>query len=283
MSKIKIVILCVLGVVAITLLLMLTRGHPKQDLISRAGPGTPLQIGVSPDGKWILQWAGKGDHFPRQPIARAQNGSRTVKWPYDNYGDNGCWLPDSRHWASLEVGSAGTILLMFSLDNPQITRIPLSLPMASSYLLGVTPQGHALFANDRPETHSRFGSDTLTVVDANITTHLPTMRTFSIKKPDQENGDWGQVSLAPQGDRLAWVYFSNRPSSIGSWVSLWTKHSYVGGRETLDLWVSRLDGSPPRYVGEVNGQQLSFGAWWTPDGKSLSLTVDGASYAVPVG
>ena len=129
----------------------------------------------------------------------------------------------------------------------------------------------------------------MTVTDVDITTPSPTMRTYLIKKPDLThtgltNGDWGQIRLSPKGDRLAWIYASSRPSGIRSWISFWTKHIYAGGNETLDLWVSSLDKSAPRYVGAISGRQVSPApeVAWTPDGRSLNLKVDGSAYAVPV-
>jgi len=285
LNKPKIVLIGIVGSAAIAAIVLLPSAkRSNHDLAGRLRPipGPIVLPDASPDGKWVLQSTGMGDNVPHFPVAQEKNGTHTITWPYRFYNNDGHWLADSRQWVSLETASAGKTLLVFSLDKPQIKRILLSLPPDAGDLLGVTPQGHALFSNPCPDVRSRIGSDTLTVADADITTNPPTIRTFSIKKPDQQNGDWGRVSLSPQGDRLAWVYFSNQPSGITAWFTYWTKHSYAGGKETLDIWVSRLDGSAPHYVGNLNGQSLSFGACWAADGKSLNLTVGDKSYAAPV-
>ena len=167
-----------------------------------------VRDGISPDGRWILKVINRGDNFPRVPVAQSLNGianhqvAGSLFW-----ADNGWWLPDSRHWASLEVTNEGRTLMVFSLDNAHIRRIPLTLMPETTNLIGFTPQGHALFTNVRPDVHSYKDSGTLAVADVDISTTPARIRMFSLKKPAQAGGEWGQVILSPKGDRVAWVYF----------------------------------------------------------------------------
>ena len=165
---------CGLTIAALVAIFAIRHSRLEKDLLRNAVViAATARIGVSPDGKWVLQDTGVGDSPNHTPIAVATGGSRTLRWPYrDYYLGPGVWFPDSRHWAVFRVGNAGGTLLIFSLDS-RLQRLPISLPPDTSNLIGFTPQGHALFTKDRPEVHSRNGADTQPIADVDISATPP--------------------------------------------------------------------------------------------------------------
>lgn len=251
---------------------------------------------ASPDGRWVLWDTGKWENSRHILAATSRDGARTMKWPEarDVWEDQGFWLSDSRRWVAITYQPTGQTfqghpasarsLAIYSVDKPGVIGMPLLNDTGTSRILGVTPQDKIILCDATGEQPITPGqrAQPLTLLERSLDPKHPQERQVQVARPD-ERADTTRFLLSPQGDRIAWFLFSARPSTIEGWLSLWTKHGYLVGRETLDVWVGRLDGSAPHKIGGMSGSHVSFpaGPRWTPDGKRISFVNNGILYTVP--
>jgi hypothetical protein len=137
--------------------------------------------------------------------------------------------------------------------------------------LGVTTKNHVVFcAFDAPE-----------FADVDLNTTRQNVRRTLLQPPP------GVVpqSLAPQGDRLAWVSGNPPPSRFMERLNVLLglrRYDHVG------LWVSHMDGSGMTEIAHWVIQPLPIPSSvprpiWTPDGRRLSIRVGNALWLIPAG
>ena len=250
---------------------------------------------VSPDGQWVL-W--NMQKFSSSPVGMAATrcvDGKTARWHLQTDRSEGHWLPDSRHWVAITSIAPGwlrngqpqygTNFSVFCVDHPGVRMYRVSTPSSPGYILGATPQGKIILNN----SYSGWGTPgqatpPLSFLEVSLQTHPPTVRAFQVPQPQVPAGRSAEVLLSPRGDRLLWSTSSTRPSNIVGWLSLWTRHSFLGGATTLDIWTCPINGGSPQHIGTWSGQQISFpsAVCWNPDGKHISFTLNGTLQSVSV-
>jgi hypothetical protein len=252
-------------------------------------------VSASPDGQWVLWNTQQYENSAPGFAATRRADGKTIRWPnFQMDRSEGFWLPDSRHWIGITLVPTGQMMhghpvgstrfAIFDVNHPGFQSYPIASDTGGSRILGVNTQGHVILDNSSSQAGFGQSSPPLSLSEVTLISPQPTAHPFSVIQPQTPPGESAYIFLSPQGDRLLWVNFSSRPSSIISWLSLWTRHSFVGGTESLDVWVLPLNGSASRHVGTWNSRQLSFGpaVRWNPDGKHISISLNDTLCSVPV-
>jgi hypothetical protein len=93
-----------------------------------------------------------------------------------------------------------------------------------------------------------------------------------------------EVRLSPQGDRLLW-YFQIYHVPPFVQIARRLRIPYLDITQSVEVWVSQLDGSRPRRVGALNPSShdhLARPVEWTPDGHHIGFVYDGVLWTKPV-
>lgn len=213
-------------------------------------------------------------------------------------GGNLAWQPDNRGWMRLIWGNGAPRIQTQTLDSPRLTEQTLSdvtetvlKAPGGTYgtrgglqILGVTPNQHLLTASPAPLLPGQ-----VYFYDMALTPAARPSRTYTVSLPGNYYAD--TIALSPSGDRLAWKLYGHHRSSV-SFLNGLLWHLFPNLAQSpqpvIGLWVSRLDGTGMHEVGEMpvprqDGWNLSLSDLsWTPDGKRLSFTYDGALWTVPI-
>jgi hypothetical protein len=234
---------------------------------------------VSEDGKWLLRQRYKNNRWIW--MAAEIYGNRTLERPMPvgayapaNPGWR-AWLPDSRHWAEVRNVNNSLVGNIFSVDTPEVRTFPLAAPAAafstargnSLAPIGFTPPRHALMADWYPGQIVD-----ILVYDFDLDKPAALPRQFTLKRPADSRID--ELHLSPNGDRIAWLLYCEHSPFIARYFGRWMPRP----DSTVELWVSRLDGTGTRLVGSQPvahnlgpqkdcPQQVR----WAPDGKRLSF------------
>lgn len=274
-------------------------------------------ITASPDGQWVL-WNMQtfSTSKPGMAATRRSDG-KTVRWPgLQTDRSTGFWLPDSRRWVSMMPVNTGKMIgkshvyadkfVVYSVDHPSVqtyglpdvrtttswwengaVKTVLSAPAPpegghfQGDILGTTPQGHMIIARGSPEAQGPPGGTPppFSLSEMTLSSTNPVTRDFQITLPQASPSNYGRIALSPQGDRLLWTCFSNRPASLQAWFDKLVHHAYSGATESLDVWICPLNEKPPRHLGTWSGSRLG-NCRWNPDGRHLSFVKDQALYQV---
>ncbi len=273
---------------------------------------------LSPDGRRLL-WTGVRHAQNVWPPSRSGINTRYVLPRPGNYyqdfrvmvtaldgsqqidrqqGGNLAWQPDNRGWMRLIWGNGAPRIQTQTLDSPRLTEQTLSdvtetvlKAPGGTYgtrgglqILGVTPNQHLLTASPAPLLPGQ-----VYFYDMALTPAARPSRTYTVSLPGNYYAD--TIALSPSGDRLAWKLYGHHRSSV-SFLNGLLWHLFPNLAQSpqpvIGLWVSRLDGTGMHEVGEMpvprqDGWNLSLSDLsWTPDGKRLSFTYDGALWTVPI-
>lgn len=252
-------------------------------------------ISASPDGQWVLWNTQTFSSSPPGMAATRRADGKIVLWPHlQTWQSTGFWLPDSRRWVCVNFVLTGQMinghpvaekrLVVYDVNRPGTRSFAIPGDTGVENILGVTPQGKVIFNDSFDQWGGPPGQPQppLSLREVSLKGPQPTARTFQVQVPKTPPGEGARVSLSPQGDRLLWTCFSARPNSFLLWFSSLTHRSFSGGRESLDIWTCPLNGSAPSHVGTWNRPRMGFIACWNPDGKHVSMTMDGELYSVSV-
>ena len=274
-----------------------TRGHTDISVPGLNAVQAGHIIAPSPDGQWVLWDMRKYNNSAPGMAATRRADGRTIFWPKIQMdSDAGFWLPDSRRWIGDTYIPTGKFIrgrpvaekrfVVYNVDRPGFQSYRIPGGNGVDRILGVNTEGHVIL----DESYHGWGGPPgqpqppLSLVEVSLDTPIPTARPLQVPQPQTPPGEASNILLSPQGDRLIWSSSSIRPSTIVGWLSSWTRHSFTRGTISLDVWVCRMDGTPPQHLGTWSGQQVSFpsAVRWNPDGKHLSFTMQGILYSVPV-
>ena len=228
-------------------------------------------------GYWILSPDRNMLFWPERtkprPIwhAATLDGAQSHFWAQPNGDGVGsetpyyAWMPDSRGWVALLRRAEERLdLAIGSFDRHGVDRLIEYFHRGPGFgfpglaVLGVTEkcEGIAALWGGLDSSVRLFRFD--------VRADNPTPDGFVIHPPNGTNAL--QIALSPSGDHLGWVL-------------------HAGTNRRLDeFWVSRLDGTDMRKVGEVSykaffpmeDEHHPEGLAWTPDGRRLSFIYKGS-------
>lgn len=239
---------------------------------------------LSPDGKWALNHhaeatgvefllhAVEGTKTVRRSVARSIVDANLVAMAY---GGELAWMRDSRRWLWHPHADMEYTLhfYLYGLDSPGLLRsLKVAMPKERAFfgadlppedLLGITADGLGLLAHG---TESRDVADRLELFTFRMD-RSSTAQAVAFTLPATATAF---PALSPTGDRIAWEL-------------------YVEGEthDTLEIWISRTDGSGMHALGKRDIEPGSYegltGAIkWLPGGKSLSFLYQDRLYTLPV-
>jgi hypothetical protein len=276
-------------------LLLTTDQFEQRDLktgaraVGTLGSATPSQHvwRASPDGQRLLA-------FDNGPAFTVLEQGTVVEQRDDFEGWGGdaaamatsgiAWLPDSRRWLAWSPHHSKAPLRLYSVDAPNGPPIKMETTENRSHLIGVTPDLLVVQA-DAPAPPAAV--DHITLTHFGVYPNRAPRHTTTFRLPT--TAQIAELELAPQGDRLAWLFVDARRSPLIT--MLIRLFPALAGRfpptEGISVWVSRLDGTEMHEIGfeqtHATGKETNVATdlRWVPDGKRLSYLMNGALYTVP--
>ena len=224
------------------------------------------------------------------------DGAGLTRIPRPVIGNEAVWLRDGRGWACLDGGldwDRHATLVVNRLGSPREQRLPLSgTPEAirrvaeQETLLGFRADGHALVWTFAPGYKGNGeGTEASEMLADFAVAPGATIHLASVPLPQGVSLDW--LLLSPRGDRLACLTSRETPSRWPRLLQPLLRRLGVKTppSQTLELWVSDLDGRNRRLVGglttsaDTDEVELT---QWTGDERTLTFEHHGDLYAVPV-
>ena len=192
------------------------------------------------------------------------------------------WAPDGRSW--LTVDRSGRAQL-FGVRQRQAT-------VFNHQPIGAIPiwfdgRGHVGY-----EMSDNNDAERVSIIDLDPVSHGAARR---VELPPATESVY-DAKVSPQGDRLAW--YIGRRAERPAWVDKLLTVFHIGGAsvrvrvgqspppiDTEGIWVSKLDSTDMREVGEVKAEWAPVGMGsftWCPDGRHVLVTYRNGIYVVPV-
>jgi hypothetical protein len=200
------------------------------------------------------------------------------QWPlWDGYV---AWAPDGRSWL---IGNAQGAAKLYSLGRDMPT-VYSGLPGMAA-LAWFDGRGHAGFQKIGGQQNG------YCIADLDSPDKRPP---HPVKLPPATLIVYG-VKVSPRADRLAW--YIGRKVKQPAWIEWLYSMLHVGGAaapsgpngpppiDTEGIWISRLDGTEMREVGEVKAEWAPKGMGsftWCPDGTRVLVTYRNGIYVIPV-
>jgi hypothetical protein len=242
---------------------------------------------ISPNGKWLL-WDTPVYSIPTMFFAISSDGSKVLRWPkepHEDYANELLWNANSAGWIRLRYSPDGIGLRRAELFDLGAARGPMvvSFPPNSlgGRLLGRVPDGRLLISN-----WWTIKQDVAYCALFDLGAPKLPVRSYSIKSP--YGTEIRALALSPQGTRLAWSVYSKPPSVNGP---LWLRRlratfGMAAPRNSMELWLSRFDGSDMRRLGAIPSSFGKIGnvgdCRWSPNGKQLAFAYNHSLYVLSV-
>ncbi|MCW3097371.1 MAG: hypothetical protein JWL77_2989 [Chthonomonadaceae bacterium] len=259
-----------------------------------------LDVQPSPNGKWLF-WvkmkgppsgAGSGSWLsgPEAFHAYITRLADTHTRELDGL-QGGQWEPDSRHIIDISPLSEGanesTVVIRDALTSSISRTMPFApnvsstrgntIMVAPDRLLGISPI----------DTLERFSNEyaPVDITEYGLDETLHITHKWSVALPPQTT--LREAKISPIGDRIAWLVDAKDVAPGLAALHRLIPFIKVPSQPRHELWISRLDGTGMRILGETstkvrNGNPLLIGDLrWLPDGKHLSFFYDGALWTVP--
>lgn len=261
---------------------------PGKRMVAFGGPGNF----VSPDGRWVL--------VPLIERAVATDGSRTLDMTR-GYQDECLWLPDSRHWVTLDSHGGGLTALVQGLEQSRAVRaVPLGSPdgitrgwgNVGADLLGMVGPDRILAQTTPMRAEDGFSWEWARRLLGLPARHgrawmrffefsvggpgAPAVRQYTVPLPASVTR--ASAALSRQG-RLAWLLFH-------------TTGEYDQHLRYVDLTVSHPDGAQMRTIGRLVMDPASYKAqdesqWpdkltWLPDGAHVRFVFKDMLWTIPI-
>jgi len=233
--------------------------------------GTPRWINPSPDGKAVRWNAGTQQHVAQM------DGSYHHIWSLDS---NLCWL-DSGHLSEIGYKDGDTPFAVRIYD----IRIPghpdaLILPKAALQWSNLRQCG-AHLCNFRDNGNTVAISD----VDLSARNFGSRLQEHTHSVPVPESATVEEIQFSPDGTRVAWLFKRRHDTLIGQ-LERRVFHRSPPVQETLELLVSKLDGSQMHLVGWMRypverPRPVYRGLKWLPGGRKLSFVYKKQLWVVP--
>jgi hypothetical protein len=201
--------------------------------------------------------------------------------------DDKAWLPDHIRW--LEVGEirngeydgpTRSGIFLHSLDRPEFSKGKLVFDTTEMRSVqGITPD-YRLIASDWPGGDGK----QITLYEMGISSNTMPKRQVKFHAPPETN--LVEMTLSPQGDRMAWLFSYDRSYPFASLLARFLP-ALKKKTHGVGLWVSRTDGRDLHVIGyqpseEKQGVLYNVQAiGWMPDGKRIRFTYKNVLYTVP--
>jgi hypothetical protein len=259
--------------------------------------GRATDFSVSPDGKWFLWRTTKVGRAPSWNVCEVEGRRYAESKPVESELPQlrfwtGAWMPDSRRWVELAGDTKKPFLVIKGVNSGEKDQfIPVhwipSGPMRTVDLLpnvlGVTRGGHVIATAALPSS-----ATSVELFDFAPVANGSAKKISIMLPPEVLSVD--EIILSPGGDRIAWRLQCIRASRFGAWLQKLFHVKNPGFRNTVELWISKSDGSGMQEIGHTeavpNAQYLDsrhpHSIRWTPDSKKLSYLYMNRLYTVPV-
>ena len=230
-----------------------------------------------------------GDSFMTPDMTRRLNRSLTrwvltdlkgkelMAWPMRD--NDPYWAPDGKSWVSIDQSRHR--ITRYTMDSGRPTS--LRLPQRNAEPLAYDGKETVISVQQGgAPTRLCFTTFTGQTTSRDVTMPPGTSQIFEVK-------------ASPQGDRIGW--YIGRGGRTTTWVEKLLQFFRIGGTpssgagrnapyvNTEGIWVSRLDGTGMRPVGEVAAEWAPVGMGsftWRPDGKQVLITYRNGIYRIPV-
>lgn len=269
--------------------------------VNRSIAPTTFPVGFlffSPDNTHVL-WFGKENvlYMARLDGSDLQRYPAKVKHA-DIYNTWILWLEDSRRWAEVTYyrdDDGGTVYL-HDIDVPNSAEALRFTPLAPGqsaifWFFGNSPPG-SLHLFGKP-----FDPDVVTtteeVDEMDLTVSAQPLHRYRVMFPMPV--EVKDIGMSPDGKHIAWtVCATQQPPALLKWL---LPHRFEP-QTTWAIWVSHMDGSEMREIGDVKTEENTSaastgtsvkayerdeisGLGWTPDGKHLSFLYANSLWTVP--
>jgi hypothetical protein len=251
---------------------------PLTRLNALIGASRPADWLLSSDHRWILWretvWCEGRNEAHFDFVAARINGRRSVRWTVDGDHCNGpfFWQPGTHYWVHLmQSGGALSEAQFFDLGHPHRKRVIPLPPIEQTDLLGVRPDGSVLLTEEYYESSYDSRKEKLRLTELRFVRGRAVTRTWAICVPS--TGENAQISLSPDGKRLAWL------------IRQGATPEQAKNPQQAVLYVSGVDGTDSRWVGTIrfrtdHEQYYTFLPGWYPDSKRLLLRFRDRLYGV---
>jgi hypothetical protein len=229
-----------------------------------------------------------GDSFLTPDLSRRLNRSLTrwiltdlrgkelMAWPMRDYEPH--WAPDGTSWITVDQSRRRVTKYTVQSTRPTVFRLPDVMAQPLAY------DGKETVISVQPgAARSRLRFTTLTGHSNTRDVTMPpgTSQVFEVK-------------ASPQGDRIGW--YVGRGARSGPWLHKLLRFFRIGAAspgagynaptvDTEGIWISKIDGTDMRPVGEVVAEWAPVGMGsftWRPDGRQVLITYRNGIYRIPV-
>jgi hypothetical protein len=239
---------------------------------------------LSPNGKWaltIMQARGGDIYFIERTDGKRQLRYRrsTSQDPFDVV-----WTTDDKKMVVSVSTMDGARLLTYPLDKLASIAPIDAADLYNTLRLGVLPDNRVLAVSlascDPIIPHHK----TIDLIECALNNGV-LVHKHVIPYPNNPNTFTLDAALAPNGERIAWL-FSSR-SDPPFYDFLYSVYNALGRKpaDTVSLYISKSDGGDMRALGNVSlkaGDAAPNNLRWTPSGDNLSFLYHARLYLVPV-
>lgn len=261
-----------------------TINNQETELIDLSQPqatqyNTCLKSTISADRKHLLLWV--QDVFTNKFVTCRLDGSGCKVHVLSTVGEYRypvTWTGDSRHWLEFYLPSIdGNYAVVWHGLNGEKKALGAIVEIGQP--LGVDLNGRLLLYQEVVGTTIKHNLYTF-----DLTVGLPLKKQIALPIP--VGGTSREVSLSPQGEKVALLIFSGGDARYPAWIGKLSSALKQARRpQKAALWICGIDGKGAHEIGCIRSDEDSLDIEqlaWLPDGKSISFLYNNHLRVVPV-